>query len=329
MKLCDILDQTVRGGGQTVGNFFSRLIEEKVLPTIQNGRQAIEDLASLPERYKKLEESFDKSEQLVHTLESSLTDIEKSLAAEREETSILRSLVSDLELNLKEREDEANELANWVDEEHAQRRLEQARGSLLLTLLKVCAKRQREEDATTIDNLEYELKELVRNTELLRVLHERAVSQLKKNRDEFAQKQEEFNSSIDGFKEQLSAHDSKECEAKKKYDELTDKLNDLNTRYDELLGDVKTSTSAVIEKLVDKGMTATAILDLIPDVGGLFPQETVRSLESSIRKHNEEQAALLGLETLRKTPPPQPLMGPENEAWRLLQPDFYKRIFCE
>ena len=305
-----------------MGNFFSRLLNESVLPTIRNGRQAIEELASLPERYKVLEESLDKSEKLVHNLESSLTEVERSLATEREETSILRSLVNDLEMNLKDREDEVEELANWVDEEHEKRRLEQARAQLVLVLLKVCAKRERSEDAQTIDSLEYELKELVRNTELLRVLHERAVSQLERDRDDFAAKQGQLTSSIKDFEDELSVKGSE-------HDELTDKLKQLNEKYEELLVDVKKSTNSVIEKLVDKGMPSTAIVDLIPDVGGLFPQEAVRTLESSIRKHNEEQAALLGLETLRKTPPPQPLMGPESEAWRLLQPDFYKRIFSE
>ncbi len=305
-----------------MGNFLRRLYRERLLPTLKNGRQAIEDLAALPERNEELSKK-------VTSLETSLAETENSLAAEKSETTVLRNLVSDLEVSLKTREDEVCELSSWVDEEHEKSRLLAARGKLLVLLLKVASQRERAEDANTIAGLEKELKELVRDTELLKALHERTVASLKETKAQFDEKRLQLEKSIEGLEGQLGEESTSLEETKKARDELTTKLHKLESEYGKLLSDVKDSTSKVIEKLVDKGMSQAVILDLIPDVGGLFPQETVRGLESSIRRHNDEQAALLGLETLRRTPPPQPLLDPEAHEWRIIQPDFFKRIFTE
>ena len=85
-----------------MGNFLRRLYRERLLPTLKNGRQAIEDLAALPERNEELSKK-------VTSLETSLAETENSLAAEKSETTVLRNLVSDLEVSLKTREDEVCE----------------------------------------------------------------------------------------------------------------------------------------------------------------------------------------------------------------------------
>jgi len=128
-------------------------------------------------------------------------------------------------------------------------------------------------------------------------------------------------------------------------DENKHNVQDMHKRYKIIMGDIKKATTHLVEKLVDKGFTSGGIIELVPDIGGLYPQKKLLELEESIRKHNDEQEALLGLQKLRHLPrratdpnlnfnnfnavrgPKAPMIEEENPFSDA--PNFFQRIFIE
>jgi len=295
-----------------VRDFLSSLYRDTILPTVRSGRQVVEDLTTLPDRHRTLERECEALRSDLATkhaelqaLHQELTAVAVSLDEHEAETSVLRSLVGDLESNLATAETAAHRATETA-------RLTEARCRLVVALHHLAVARAEARDASTIEALTRSLAELQRDRELLQALHERTMADLTTLERE--------------LRRQADTSD----EASHRADALAARLLDLDGRYRTLQDEVRHSTHDIVEKLVGRGLSTTAIVDLIPDMGGLFPHETLRSLEREIRRHNDEQEALLGLQKLRYTPPPGTFTGePSAATWALEPRSFYERIFTD
>ena len=273
-----------------MSGLFSRLYQRSIKGIVNDGKKAIEDLASLPERLAEKQRALEESLEKLNALGSNLSATEQDLEREQKESRLLRSLVGDLEKHLQAREDRISQLSKNLSQEREKGELYRARMRLLSLLYRLCGERERERDAQSIKSLKEDLAALLRDKELLRNLHERSLERAEK---------------------------------------IKDSRKRLDQEYQELMTEIEESSGKIVEKLVDKGLSCQSILDVVPDIAGLMPQEKVRDLERSIRRHNEEQAALLGLETLRRTPPPKELTEALEKNRSQDGESFFERIFTQ
>ena len=244
-----------------MGSFFSDLYHR--------GPDGLKDFLDLPERYRELQDQFDRlsrsaatqreeaaswsrraaeAESHLQQLECQVRGLESTLAATRDETDLLQENLT-----------YATERAATLECQLVRKREE--------------LDRLRAHSETTIDSLTARLTETLQARELLQKLHDELTAQ-------------------------FTATEQDMCQERRSRRTATEQLEDLQRKHRVLMAEVKRAIRDIVEGLVARGLPSVHIADMIPDVAGLMPREEVSRLERSIRRHREEQEALLGLEKL-------------------------------
>lgn len=298
--------------------FLSGFFQDKVVTPLKNGKDAVKSLAKLPERYRELERECSR--------------LRLNLADHSAREKKLKAELKALEKNLKVTEEENEHLSQWVDEESARARKLKARSRLIVVLHRMLLNRKKEAHAETIEGLSSELLGIKRDSELLTELHERSIADLKEAESRFAHNEEKLSTSLELSQLELLDAEERGKMLAEREQKLSENVEKLENKYKGLMTNVRNKTKDVVEKLVHRGMPSEAIMEMVPDVEGLFSDNEIEILEASIRQSSEEQEALFGLQCTAHAPEEIPIDEVSSETpLGLLAPQmsFFERIFSE